>query len=102
MDYGRSLPFPITPKNGPIPALLTLRDASRAITAYLPRDRVREPHWLRAGFAVRDAARASERSPALLRAAAEALAEALDAEGWMSRRDLARIRDHGRMKKTAI
>jgi hypothetical protein len=100
MDYARSLPFPITPQGGPLPALLTLRDASRAITASLPRERARTPHWLRAGYAVRDAGRAAERSPELLRAAADALVDALDKENWLSPRDRARLHDAG-VNKTA-
>lgn len=86
MDYDRPLAFMITPKSGPIPPMETLRDASRALTAYLPRDMVRRPHWLRAGWAVLKAARAESVSDVLIEDATEALVQALDAEDWMTHR----------------
>lgn len=88
MDYTRALAVPITPTSGPIPPLVTLKDASRAITTLLPRDRLRQPHWLRAGWAVRAASLADDgAADALVRDATEALVGALETEGWLSRRE---------------
>jgi hypothetical protein len=85
VNYRRELSFPITPKSGPLPPLVTLMDGSRAITAFLPRDLMRQSHWLRAGWAVRNAASAQDDQDELIRAATESLVQAIEAEGWMSR-----------------
>jgi hypothetical protein len=74
-----------------LPPLLTLMDGSRAITAFLPRERMRQAHWLRAGWADRTAATSAHLSEELVRDATEALVTALEAEGWMSH-DRARAR----------
>jgi hypothetical protein len=90
MNYARSLSFPITPKSGPVPPMQTLQDASRAITAFLPRELMRQRHWLRAGWAVRQAAQAPDPAEPLILEATEALVSALDIEGWMSVHDMRR------------
>jgi uncharacterized membrane protein len=84
MNYKRELAYPISPKSGPLPPMTTLQDASRAITAFLPREVLRRPHWLRAGNAVLHARRAEPASEVLIVAATEAVVAALDAEEWMT------------------
>jgi hypothetical protein len=86
MDFTRPLAFTITPKRGPVSQLETLRDASHALTIYLPLELRRRPHWLRAGRAVLNAVRAEAPSEPLILDATEALVDALETEGWMSSR----------------
>jgi hypothetical protein len=77
------LPYWITPKSGPVRQIRTLMDANHAIANDLPRPVMKKRPWLRAGWVVISAANSGR--PEDIEAAAEALVNALDAEGWMTR-----------------
>lgn len=82
MSWSKPLAFEITPKSGPVRKLVTLEDARSAIVHDLPPRSTKKPHWLRAGQAIIAAAESGAASD--IRAATDFLADALDAEGWMT------------------
>jgi hypothetical protein len=80
--WEKPLSFEITPKSGPVRRLVTLLDARSAMVHDLPPRSTRKPHWLRAGMLIVAASESGAYSD--IRAATEAMADALDTEGWMS------------------
>jgi hypothetical protein len=82
MSWTSALPYPINPKSGPVRKLATLADARGALIYDLPVDKKKARHWLTAGLLV--VAASESGASADIHAAAEALVNALDAEGWMS------------------
>jgi hypothetical protein len=83
MFWTMELAFRITPKSGPVRAMNTLLDASRAITQDLPIGHIKRQHWRDAGWAVFKAGD-SGGSPDI-RTATELLVQAMTSEGWMHR-----------------
>src|ERR1700739_2801387 len=82
MDHWRRpLPYVITPKSGPLPQMLSLIDANRAL-GQLPRGYLRRAHWMRAGHALVIAANTG--GSRAIEWAFEALVAALDKEGWLT------------------
>lgn len=79
--WDKALSFEITPKSGPVRKMVTLLDARSAMVHDLPPRSTKKPHWLRAGMAIVAASESGTYSD--IRAATDALADALDAEGWM-------------------
>ena len=83
MDHWqRPLPYVITPKSGPLPQMLSLIDANRALLGQLPRGYLKRAHWLRAGHALVTAAETGGSRE--IEWAFEALVAALDKEGWLT------------------
>jgi hypothetical protein len=84
MNWKSELAFFITPKSGPMRPMMTLLDANCGILDNVPaRDRT-QAHWVRAKRAILRAAELGiDRD---VRAATDALMNALVAEGWMIRR----------------
>jgi hypothetical protein len=80
--WEKPLSFEIQPKSGPMRRLVTLMDARSAIVHDLPPRSTRKPHWLRAGMLIVSASESGEYGD--IRAATDALADAIDVEGWMS------------------
>jgi hypothetical protein len=83
MYWTSALPYVVTPKSGPMRQLATLEDVRSALIDDLPAELKKAPHWLEAGLLVVEASESGRAGD--LRAAADALVNALDAEGWMSR-----------------
>ena len=80
--WTKALAYEVTPKSGPMRPLVTLADVRSAMIEDLPQGATKRPHWLHAGMLV---VAASESGKAgYIRAATDALADALDVEGWMS------------------
>ena len=82
MDWQKPLVGVITPKSGPLPRMVTLIDANRALVGELPHGYLKRPHWLRAGKALVTAAETGQSSD--VEYAYEAIVAALDEEGWLS------------------
>jgi hypothetical protein len=82
MDWQKPLVGVITPKSGPLPRMVTLIDANRALVGELPQGYLKRPHWLRAGKALVTAAETGQSSD--VERAYEAIVAALDEEGWLS------------------
>src|SRR5687767_5302209 len=80
--WEKPLSFEITPKSGPMRKLVTLMDARSAIVHDLPPRSTKKPHWLRAGMLIVSASESGAHSD--IRAATDALADAIDVEGWMN------------------
>lgn len=80
--WEKPLSFEISPRSGPVRRLTTLLDARSAMVHDLPPRSTKKPHWLRAGMLL--VAASESGAYADIRAATDALADALDAEGWMS------------------
>jgi hypothetical protein len=80
--WTKALSYEITPKSGPMRRLATLEDVRSAMIEDLPRGSTKTPHWLRAGMALVAASESGK--PVDIRAATDALADALDVEGWMT------------------
>jgi hypothetical protein len=83
MYWTSTLPYPVTPKSGPVRQLTTLENARDALLHDLPADKKKSRHWLDAGLIV--VAASESGATADLHAAADALVHALDADGWMTR-----------------
>jgi hypothetical protein len=82
LHWDRPLTHEITPRSGPMGRLVTLADVRTSMIDDLPRDATRRPHWLHAGMLL---VAASESGSAMdIKAATDALVEALDVEGWMT------------------
>lgn len=79
--WDKQLAFEITPRSGPLGRLMTLTDVRNAMLHDLPPGAIRQPHWLHAGLMV--VAASESGSAGDIRAATEALIDALDAEGWL-------------------
>jgi hypothetical protein len=62
--------------------LITLADVRSSMVHDLPPGTTKRPHWLRAGMLVVAASESGKQSD--IRAATDALADALDLEGWLS------------------
>jgi hypothetical protein len=95
MFWSCDLAFPITPKSGPLRAIDTLLDASRAMTRELPAGYLKRPHWREAGWAVIKAVDSGQAED--IKQATELLVRAVDSEGWLQRspKDLAAARLQG-------
>lgn len=84
MDYwDKPLPLAIMPKSGPLPLMVSLLDANRALIDKLPKGYLKRAHWLSAGQALLTAAETGESRDIEL--AFEAILSALDKEGWLKR-----------------
>jgi hypothetical protein len=85
MDHwDRPLPLAIMPKSGPLPLMVSLLDANRALIDKLPKGYLKRSHWLRAGQTLVPAAQTGEHQDIEL--AFEAIVDALVREGWLKRR----------------
>lgn len=80
--WDKPLAYEITPKSGPVRRMVTLADARSAMIHDLPPGTTKRPHWLSAGMKVVAASESGARSD--IRSATDALADALDVEGWLS------------------
>jgi hypothetical protein len=76
------LPFPITPKSGPMRPMQTLAEMNKALTKDLPFRLLCQAHWQHAARLVVRAAEAGMTDDIQL--ACDAVVEALDHEGWMT------------------
>jgi hypothetical protein len=83
MDWTKELAYTITPKSGPMRSMETLLDANRSISEDLPGGVRKRHQWLNAGLLL---VRASETGvDADIQRATDALLNAVEREGWMSR-----------------
>ena len=83
MYWNEQLAYKITPKSGPMRGMETLLDANRAISEDLPRGYTKRHHWFSAGMLL---VRASYTGSATdIQKATDAVVNALEREGWMSR-----------------
>lgn len=71
----------ITPKRGPLPQMVSLIDANRALIGELPQGYLKRAHWLRAGRALVTAAKTGASRD--IEWAYEAIVAALIKEGWL-------------------
>jgi hypothetical protein len=62
--------------------MVTLADVRSALVYDLPPGTTKQPHWLNAGLLVVAASESGR--PTDIRVATDALADALDVEGWLS------------------
>ena len=84
MDYwDKSWPLAIWPTSGPLPLMVSLLDANRALIDKLPKGYLKRSHWLRAGQTLVTAAQTGE--PQDIELASEAIVDALVKEGWLKR-----------------
>ena len=74
--------YEITPTSGPVRKMATLADVRTAMVYDLPPGTTKQPHWLNAGLLVVAASESGKVSD--IRIATDALADALDVEGWLS------------------
>jgi hypothetical protein len=82
MDYwDKPWPLAIVPESGPLPLMVSLLDANRALIDKLPKGYLKRAHWLRAGHALLTAAETGESRDIEL--AFEAIVDALNEEGWL-------------------
>lgn len=81
-NFNPELAYFITPKSGPMRPLQTIRDASSALLDDISTACRRQPHWMLAGQLVLIASETGAADD--VRAANDALLEALVVEGWMS------------------
>ena len=83
MHWTKQLSYTITPKSGPMRSMETLLDANRAISEDIPKAFVKRHHWFAAGsLLVRASATGVD---ADIQRATEAVLNAVEREGWMSR-----------------
>jgi hypothetical protein len=84
MDHwDRPLPLAIMPKSGPLPLMVSLLDANRALIDKLPKGYLKRSHWLKAGQALVTAAETGQ--PRDIELAFDAIVDALVREGWLKR-----------------
>jgi hypothetical protein len=84
MDYWDKLwPLAIMPTSGPLPLMVSLLDANRALIDNLPKDHLKRSHWLKAGQALVTAAETGDSRDIEL--AFETIVDALVREGWLKR-----------------
>ena len=83
MYWNEKLAYTITPKSGPMRGMETLLDANRAISEDLPRGYTKRHHWFSAGMLLVRASYTG--SAADIQKATDAVVNALEREGWMSR-----------------
>jgi hypothetical protein len=98
MFWCSDLAFPITPKSGPLRAIGTLLDASRAMTRDLPAGYLKRPYWRQAGWEVMKAVDSGQAED--IKRATELLVCAFEHEGWLQRspKDLAAARLQGLLR----
>jgi hypothetical protein len=80
--WEKPLAYEIAPKSGPVRKMVTLADVRSALVYDLPPGTTKQPHWLNAGLLVVAASESGR--PTDIRVATDALADALDVEGWLS------------------
>jgi hypothetical protein len=80
--WEKPLAYEIAPKSGPVRKMVTLADVRSARVYDLPPGTTKQPHWLNAGLLVVAASESGR--PTDIRVATDALADALDVEGWLS------------------
>jgi hypothetical protein len=80
--WEKPLSYEITPKSGPVRKMATLADVRTAMVYDLPPGTTKQPHWLNAGLLVVAASETGKLTD--IRVATDALADALDVEGWLS------------------
>src|SRR5262245_55794522 len=80
--WEQPLAYEIAPLSGPVRRMVTLADVRTAMVYDLPPGTTKLPHWLNAGLLVVAASESGRQSDIL--AATDALADALDVEGWLS------------------
>jgi hypothetical protein len=86
--WDKDLAFKIAPKSGPMRVMETLLDANQALLNDLPKGSLQQPHWR---AAAQQLARASETGEqAGIQDTTAALLRAIEQEGWMTRRPVAR------------
>ena len=77
------MPLAIMPKSGPLPLMVSLLDANRALIDKLPKGYLKRSHWLKAGQALVTAAETGQ--PRDIELAFDAIVDALVREGWLKR-----------------
>jgi hypothetical protein len=83
MNWTKELAYTITPKSGPMRKMETLLDANRAISEDIPKGSLKRHPWFSAGSLL---LRASVTETAAdIRRATDAVLNAVEREGWMSR-----------------
>ena len=80
--WEKPLAYEIAPTSGPVRRMVTLADVRSALVYDLPPGTTKQRHWLDAGLLVVAASESGK--PADIRAATDALCDALDVEGWLS------------------
>jgi hypothetical protein len=80
--WEKPLSYEIAPRSGPLRKMVTLADVRSALVYDLPPGTTKQPHWLNAGLLVVAASESGR--PSDIRVATDALADALDVEGWLS------------------
>jgi hypothetical protein len=80
--WEKPLAYEIAPQSGPVRKMVTLADVRSALVYDLPPGTTKQPHWLNAGLLVVAASESGR--PTDIRVATDALADALDVEGWLS------------------
>ena len=80
-NWDKPLPLAIMPKSGPLPLMVSLLDANRALIDKLPKGYLKRSHWLKAGQALVTAAETGQ--PRDIELAFDAIVDALVREGWL-------------------